>query len=86
MSQSLGLALVNINVYAKVYQNILNGLCVIDIFHELSWDKIFTTAPVTKSSQTVRGQNQMFDHRAHSESLPSVSADFLRVVQYTNYP
>ena len=81
ISQSLGLDLVNINVYAKVYQNVPNGLRVIDFFHELSRDKIFTNAPVTKFSQTVRGQNQMFDYRAHSESHPSVSVDFLRVVQ-----
>ena len=81
ISQSLGLEFVNINVYAKVYQNIPNGLRVIDIFLELSGDKIFTNAPVTKSSQTVREQNQMFDYRAHSESEPSVSVDFLRVVQ-----
>ena len=32
ISQSLGLDLVNINVYAKVYQNIPKGLRVIDIF------------------------------------------------------
>ena len=35
-----------------------------------------------QSSQTVRWQNQIFDYRAHSESQPSASADFLRVVQY----
>ena len=32
--QSHGLLLVNINAYAKFYQNIPNGLRVIDIFHE----------------------------------------------------
>ena len=37
-SQSFGLALVNINVYAKVYQNILNGLQIINIFRERSED------------------------------------------------
>ena len=70
ISQSLGLDFVNINVYAKVYQNIplssrdgalfiffqnlalgkastddqniSNGLRVIDIFCELSGEKIFT--------------------------------------------
>ena len=67
---SWGLELVNINVYAKVYQNIPNCLRVIDIF---------TNSPVTKFSQTVRCQ--MFDYRAHSESQPSASVDFLRVVQ-----
>ena len=36
--QSLGLDLVNINVYAKIYQNILNGLRVVDIFRKLSGD------------------------------------------------
>ena len=46
--QSLVLDLVNIDVYAKVYQNIPNGLRVIDIFRFLSWDKIFTNGPVTK--------------------------------------
>ena len=65
----------------KFYQNIPNGLRDIDIFHGLSGDKIFMNWPVTKSSQTVRWQNQMFDYRAHSESWPSVSIDFLRVVQ-----
>ena len=37
--QSLGLDLININMYAKVYQNIPNGLKVDGIFSELSWDK-----------------------------------------------
>ena len=37
--QSLGLGLVNINVYAKVYQHIPNGLRVVDIFRKLSGDK-----------------------------------------------
>ena len=32
-------------------------------------------------SRTVRCQNQMFDYRALYESQPSVSVDFLRVVQ-----
>ena len=68
----LELDLVNINVSAKFYQNIPNGL-------ELS--TFYTNSPVTKSSQTVRWQNQMFDYRAHYESQPSVSVDFLRVVQ-----
>ena len=127
ISQSLGLDLLNINVYAKVYQNILlssrdrasftfsefeprqrlgqpqmtfdnllgyilsismrmqnipNGLRVIDIFHEQAGDKIFTNRPGTKSSQTVRWQNQMFDYRALYEIQFQVSVDFLRVVQY----
>ena len=64
ISQSLGLDVVNINAYAKFYQNIPNGLRVIDIFHEQAGDKIF-----------------MFDYRAVYESQPSVSVDFLRVVQ-----
>ena len=93
ISQSLGLDLVNINVYAKVikifhsvqeiglfslfqnfalgddstndkchfatswtrchfflFQNIPNGLRVIDIFHEQAGDKIFTNYPATKSN------------------------------------
>ena len=33
-------------------------------------------------SPFVRGQNQMFDYRALSESQPSASVDFLRVVQF----
>ena len=37
--QSLGLDLVNINVYAKVKQNIPNCLRVVGIFCELSGDK-----------------------------------------------
>ena len=45
----------------------------------------FTNRPVTKSSQTVRWQNQMFDYRIHSESQPSASVDFLRVVQFLSY-
>ena len=73
ISQSLGLDVVNINACAKFYQNIPNGL-------ELS--TFLTNSPVTKSSRTVRWQNQMFDYRAHCESQPSVSADFLRVVQF----
>ena len=48
--QSLGLDFVNINAYAKFYQNIPNGLRVIDIFHEQAGDKIFTNCPVTKSN------------------------------------
>ena len=54
ISQSCWLDVVNINVYAKVYQNIPNGFRVIDIFRELSGDEIFTNRPVTKSSQTGR--------------------------------
>ena len=46
--------LININAYAKFYQNIPNGLRVIDIFHEQAGDKMFTNGPRTKSSQTVR--------------------------------
>ena len=41
ISQSLGLDVVNINAYAKFYQNIPNGL-------ELS--TFFTNSPVTKSN------------------------------------
>ena len=62
--QFLQLDLVNINVCAKFYQNIPNGLTVIDIFHEQAGDKIFTNSPRTKSSQTVRWQNQIIDYRA----------------------
>ena len=80
--QSLGLHLVNINAYAKCYQNIPNGLRVIDIFHEQAGDRIFTNRPGTKSSQTVRWQNQMFDYRALYEIQLQVSVDFLRVVQF----
>ena len=47
ISQSLGLDLVSINVYAKVHQHIPNGLRVIDIFRQLSGDKIFTNSAVT---------------------------------------
>ena len=50
ISQSLGLDVVNINAYAKFYQNIPNSLRVIDIFHEQAGDKIFTNCPVTKSN------------------------------------
>ena len=61
--QSLMLHLVNITAYAKFYQNIPNGLRVIDIFYEQAGVKIFTNRPASKSSQTVRWQNQMFDYR-----------------------
>ena len=40
--QALGLHLVNINAYVKFYQNVPNGLRVIDIFHEQAGVKIFT--------------------------------------------
>ena len=79
--QSLGLHLVNINAYANFYQNIPNGLRVIDIFHEQAGDKIFTNRPGTKFSQTLRWHNQLFDYRALYEIELSVSVDFLRVVQ-----
>ena len=69
--QSLGLHLVNINAYAKFYQNIPNGL-------ELS--TFFRNRSVTKSSQTVRWQNQMFDYRALYESTFSLGD-----VQYPSY-
>ena len=48
--QPLGLDVVNINAYAKFYQNVPNGLRVIYIFHEQAGDKIFTNSPVTKSN------------------------------------
>ena len=79
--QSLRLHLVNINAYAKFYQNIPNGLRVINIFHEKARDKIFTNRPWTKSSQTARWQNQMFDYRALYEIQLQVSVDFLRIVE-----
>ena len=47
ISQSLGLDGININAYAKFYQNIPNGVRVIDIFYEQAGDKIFTNCPVT---------------------------------------
>ena len=138
ISQSLGLELVNINVYAKVYRTIplssrdraislfqnlnlgnasanpkwhLTALwatscqyqCICKILstyskrfkthrhfsrtcrgqnlYKQSKDKIFTKSPRTKSSQTVRWQNQMFDYRALYEIQLQVSVDFLRVVQ-----
>ena len=81
--QSLGLHLVNINAYANFYQNIQNGLRVIDIFHEQAGVKIFTNTPASKSSQTVWWQNQMLDlYRALYEIQLQVSVDFLRVVQF----
>ena len=74
--QSFGLHLVNINAYAKFYQKILNRLVLLTFF---------TKRSVTKSSQTVQWQNQVYDYRALYESQPSVSVDFLRVVQlYTS--
>ena len=72
ISQSLGLDVVNINMYAKFYQNIPNGLRVIDIFHEQAVDKIFTNCPVTIKCSII----------GNTMSQPSVSVDFLRVVQF----
>ena len=51
------------------------------LFQNLELDKIFTNSLRTKSSQTVRWQNQMFDYRALYEIQLQVSVDFLRVVQ-----
>ena len=48
--QPLELDVVNIDAYAKFYQNIPNGLRVIYIFHAQAGDKIFTNYPVTKSN------------------------------------
>ena len=122
ISQSLGLDLVNINVYAKVYQNIplssrdrasftfsefepqqrlglsqmtfdsLLGYicqyqCVCKILSKYfkrfksyrHFSTFFTNRPASKSSQTVRWQNQMFDYRALLEI--QLSIHFLRVVQ-----
>ena len=66
--QSLELDLVNINVYAKVYQNIPNSLKIVGILADCPGTHSFT-------------DNR--DYRAHSESQPSasMSGDFLRVVQ-----
>ena len=60
------------NAYAKLYQNIPNGLRIIDIFHEQAGVKIFTNS---------RRQNQMFDYRVLYDIQLQVSVDFLRVVQ-----
>ena len=73
ISQCLALDLVNINVYAKVYQNIPFS----------SKDRaIFTFSEFEPRQRLGKSQNRMFDYRAHYESQPSVSIDFLRVVQY----
>ena len=61
--------------FIKIFQTVW----VIDIFHEQANVKIVTNRPASKSSQTVRWQNQMFDYRALLEI--QVSDDFLRVVQ-----
>ena len=74
--QSLGLHLVNINAYAKFYQNIPNGLS----YRHFSWTgrrKIFTNSPRTKSSQTVRWQNQMFDYRMNRNLAACLSVCLL---------
>ena len=43
--------LLSISMHTKrFYQNVPNGLRVIDIFHEQAGDKIFTDSPVTKSN------------------------------------
>ena len=52
--QFFQLDLVNVTVSANFYQNIPNGLSVIDIFHEEDGDKIFTNRPVTKSGQAMK--------------------------------
>ena len=43
--KSLGLDIININVYAKGYQNIPNGLTVVGICRELSGDKQLPKLP-----------------------------------------
>ena len=48
--QSPEIDLLNINVYAKFYQNIPNGLRVVGVFRELSGDNI-TNCPVTDKSE-----------------------------------
>ena len=58
--QSLEIDLVNINVYAKFYQNFPNGLRVVGIFRELSGDN-FTNSPVTDKSEF--GPRQSVDQR-----------------------
>ena len=65
--QSLGLDVVNINVYAKVNKNIPNGLRVVSIFPELS--------------QTVRERTSVIVGHTESQPSTSLSVDFLRVVQ-----
>ena len=54
--QSLGLDLVNINVSAKFYQNIPNGLIVSGIFRKLSGDKIFANCPGTDTQNLELGK------------------------------
>ena len=126
ISQSLGLDLININVYTKVYQNIPlssrdRAIFTFSEFYprqrlgqsQMTFDTLlgyilsismrmqnfikkyskrfksyqhfstfFTNRPASKSSQTVRWQNQMFDYRALYEIQLQVSVDFLRVVEY----
>ena len=57
----------------KILSKYSKRLKVIDIFHEQVSDKIFTNCPVTKSNVVCR---------TLYESQPSVSVDFLRVVQF----
>ena len=68
--QSLGLDLLNINVYAKDYQNILNDLRVGDIFRELSG-----------TLQSDRGWTRAIVEHTLSQPSASLSVDFLWVVQ-----
>ena len=59
ISQPLGLDLININVYANVYQNIPNGLRVMDIFHFLTGDKIFAKIKGLSIVQTLKVNLQL---------------------------
>ena len=65
----------------KIVSKYSTGLRVIDIFHEQAGARLFTNRPASKSSQTVRWQNQLFDYRALYEIQLQVSVDFLRVMQ-----
>ena len=66
--QSLGLDLVNINVYANVYQ-------IFQIIQEL-WTFF------RKLSRTVRDRTSVIIRHTESQPPTSLSVDFLRVVQY----
>ena len=74
---SISMRMQNLSKYSKRFKSYRH-------FSRTGRDKIFTNGPRTKSSQTVRWQNQMFDYRALYEIQLQVSVDFLRVVQFEN--
>ena len=77
--QPLGLEFVNINVCAKVYQSIPNGVRVMGIFRSLSGN----TQLHKLNRDSLLHKMYQGNYSSHSESQPSVSllVDFLWVIK-----